>query len=166
MVEGEKRMRISRKTAITICVILAAVGCYLLVSNLLLTDEARIRRVIYQGKAAVEKKDIEGVMSQVSREYQDDYGLNKVAIMMIFQRVFKEFDSIAIKIEEMRIEINEKNQGQAFLLTWATVSDQDKTRYLVGSPEEPHQVTFLLAKEGGTWRVIKAAGVDPEEIAP
>jgi ketosteroid isomerase-like protein len=158
-------MRISRKKAITICLILVAIGCYFLVSHLLLTDEARIRQVIYRGKAAIEKKDIDGVMAQVSREYQDDYGLNKIAIMVVFQRVFHEFEAISIHVEELRIEINERKQGQAFLLTWATVQTQDKTGYLVGSSEKPCQLTFTLAKEGGTWRVIKAAGVNPEEIA-
>jgi hypothetical protein len=164
MVEGEKGMRISRKKAVIICVILAAIGCFFLLKHLLVTDEARIRGVIYQGKAAIEKKDIEGVMAQVSREYQDEYGLNKVAIMAVFQRAFHEFDAIDIHVEELKVAINEQKQGQAFLLTWATVRAQDKTRYLVGSPEKPCQVVFTLAKEGGRWRVIKAAGVVPEDI--
>src|SRR4030042_296508 len=156
-------MRISKKKAVISCVILAAIGCFFLVRHLLVTDEARIRRVIYQGKAAIEKKDIEGVLEQVSREYQDDYGLNKVAIMMLFQRLFKEFDAIDIHIAELRIEIDEKKQGHAFLLTWATARTEDKTGYIVGSAEKPCRGVFTLAKEGGKWRVIKAAGVNPEE---
>jgi hypothetical protein len=164
MVEGEKGMKINKKIFITVCALSAAVGAYFLISHLLMSDEARIKQVIYQGKAAVEHKDIEGVLEQVSREYQDDLGLNKVAIMMIFQRAFREFDAIDIHVEELRIEIDEKKQGHAFLEAWATVRAQDKARYLVGSPDKPCQVVFTLAKEGGKWRIIKATGVNPEEI--
>ena len=165
MVEGEKGMKINKKIAVVVCALAAACGAYFLIRHLVITDEARIKRVIYQGKAAVEKKDIEGVLALVSRDYQDDLGLNKVAIMMLFQRAFREFDAIDINLAELRIEINEKQQGHAFLDTWATVRAEDKARYLVGSPEKPCRVVFTLAKEGGSWRVIKAVGVNPEEFA-
>jgi ketosteroid isomerase-like protein len=164
MVEGEKGMRISRKKAMNVVMVLAAVGCFFLLKHLLVSDETRIKRVIYDGKAAIEKKDLEGVLKQVSRSYQDDYGLNKVAIMALFQRVFYQFDDINIRIEEMQITIGENKQGRAVILTWATARAQDKTGYLVGSAEKPCQVTFTLAKEGGRWRVIKTEGIVPEEI--
>ena len=157
-------MKISRKRATNVVILLAAVGCFFLLKHILVTDEARIKRVIYDGKAAIEKKDIEGVMEQVSRAYRDDYGLNKLAIMALFQRVFHQFDAIDIRIEEMQITISENKQGRATILTWATAREQDKTGYIVGSAERPCQIIFTLAKEGGKWRVIKAEGIAPEEI--
>jgi len=164
MVEGEKGMKVNRKITVVVCALAAAVGAYFLISHLMMTDEARIKQVIYQGKAAVERKDIEGVLALVSRDYQDDLGLNKVAIMMLFQRAFREFDAIDIAVMELRIEIDEKQQAHALLDTWATVRAQDKARYLVGTPEKPCRVVFTLVKEGGLWRVIKATGVNPEGI--
>jgi hypothetical protein len=164
MVEGEKGMRISRKTARNVVILLAAIGCFFLLKNILVSDEARIKRVIYNGKAAIEKKDIEGVMKQVSRQYQDDYGLNKVAIYALFQRVFHQFDAIDIRIEEIEITIGENKQGRATILTWATARTGDTTGYIVGSSERPCRITFTLAKEGSKWRVIKAEGIAPEEI--
>ena len=157
-------MRISSKTARNCLILLAAVGCFFLLKHILITDEARIKRVIYDGKAAIEKKDIEGVMEQVSRSYQDDYGLNKVAIFALFQRVFHEFDDINIRIEEIEITIGENKQGRAQILTWATARTQDKTGYIVGSSEKPCRVAFTLIKERGKWRVTKTEGIVPEEI--
>jgi len=164
MVEREKGMKISSKKARSVIILLAAVGCFFLLKHILVTDEARIKRVIYDGKAAIEKKDIEGVMEQVSRSYQDDYGLNKVAIFALFKRVFNEFDDINIRIEEIEITIMENKQGRATILTWATARAGDKTGYIAGSSEKPWHVTFTLAKEGGKWRVIKTEGIAPEEI--
>jgi ketosteroid isomerase-like protein len=164
MVEGKKGMRISSKKARTVIILLAAIGCFFLLKHILVTDEARIKRVIYDGKAAIEKKDIEGVMEQVSRSYQDDYGLNKVAIYALFQRVFHQFDEIDIRIEEIEITINENKQGRAAILTWATARTGDKTGYIAGSSEKPWHVTFTLQKERGKWRVINTEGIVPEEI--
>jgi hypothetical protein len=164
MVEGEKGMRISSKKARNVVILLAAVACFFLLKHVLVTDEARIKRVIYDGKAAIEKKDIEGVMEQVSRSYQDDYGLNKLAIFALFKRVFNEFDDIDIRIEEIEITIMENKQGRARILTWATARTQDKTGYIVGSSDKPCHVTFTLIKERGKWRVIKTEGIVPEEI--
>ncbi len=164
MVEGAKGMRISSKKAKAIIILLAAIGCFFLLKHLLITDEARIKRVIYNGKAAIEKEDIEGVMEQVSRTYQDDYGLNKVAIFALFKRVFSEFDDINIRIEEIEITIGENKQGRATILTWATARTGAKTGYIAGSSEKPWRVTFTLAKEGSKWRVIKTEGIAPEEI--
>jgi hypothetical protein len=164
MVEGKKGMRISSKKARNVIIILAAVGCFFLLKHILVSDEARIKRVIYNGKAAIEKKDIEGVMGQVSRSYRDDYGLNKVAIFALFKRVFSEFDDIKIRIEEMQITISENKQGRATILTWATARTGNKTGYIAGSSEKPWHVTFTLAKEGSKWRVIKTEGIAPEEI--
>jgi hypothetical protein len=164
MVEGEKGMKISSKKVRNIVIILAAIGCFFLLKHILVSDEARIKRVIYNGKAAIEKEDIEGVMEQVSRTYRDDYGLNKVAIFALFKRVFSEFDDINIRIEEIEITINENKQGRATILTWATARTGDETGYIAGSSEKPWHVTFTLAKEGGKWRVIKTEGIAPEEI--
>lgn len=156
-------MRMSRKSGKTILVILVIIGCFLLFKYVLVSDEARIRRVISQGKAAIEKEDFEKALKLVSRDYQDDFGLNKLAVAALLKRLFHEFDAIEIHIEEMEVEVREQGLGQATLLTWVTARMQDQTGFICGSTEEPCRVTFFLAKEGGRWLVTKVTGVEPEE---
>jgi hypothetical protein len=165
MVEGEKGMKISKKKAVVVLIIVAAIGCFFLIKHFLITDEARIKRVIYQGKAAIEKEDFEGALKHVSRDYQDAYGLNKMAIAAILKRVYAEFDNIAIEVEEMEVTIGEGKRGQAAFNTWVTFRSKEGIGYLVGSFEEPCRVVFTLAKEGGTWRVIKVEGITPEGVS-
>ena len=147
----------------TVLILLAAVACFVLIKYIIISDETRIRRVIYKGKTAIEQEDFEGALKHVSRDYRDDYGLNKVAIAGILKRLFKEFDAIAIHVKGMEVEIAEGGLGQATLFTWVTAQVDDGVGYIVGSSENPSRVIFTLAKEKGRWRVVRTEGVDPSE---
>jgi ketosteroid isomerase-like protein len=162
MVEGEKRMTIGR-TGKTVLVIIAAVACFILIKYLFVSDEARIKKVIYKGKAAIEQEDFEGALTHVSRDYQDDYGLNKMAIAALLKRLYAQFDNITIHVESLEVEIQESGLGQASLLTWVTAKLGGETGYIVGNAENPSRVVFILAKEGNQWRVVKSEGVEPVE---
>lgn len=157
-------MKISKKRAKEILTVIAAILCFLIIRELMVTDEQRIKRVIYDGKAAIEQEDLEGVMEQVSRSYKDDYGLTKVSIIPLFQRLFQQFDDIQIRIEEIQITVEEGSTGRVSLQAWGTVSLGDERGYLIGTPEAPCYVVFTLAKEGRKWRVIKTEGIIPEEV--
>jgi hypothetical protein len=146
----------------TVFIVLAAVACFVLIKYIIVSDEARIRRVIYKGKAAIEQEDFEGALRHVSRDYRDDYGLNKVAIGALLKRVFMEFDSIAIHVKGMEVEIAEGGLGKATLFTWVTAHGAEGVGYIVGSAEEPSRVIFTLAKERGRWRVVRTEGVELE----
>jgi hypothetical protein len=161
MVEGEEGMTLGGKGK-TVLIIMAAVAAFILIKYLLVSDEARIKKVIYKGKAAIEQEDFEGALKLVSRDYQDDYGLNKMAIAAILKRVYAEFDDIAIYVEWMEVEILESGLGQAAILTWVTAQGREGVGYIVGNAENPSRVVFTLAKEGRHWRVVKVEGVEPE----
>ena len=159
-------MKIEKKKAQNILIAVAAIACFFLVRHLLVSDEDRIKGVIYQGKAAIEREDFEEAIKHVSRDYTDEYGLNKMAIAAILKRVYAEFDDIAIEVADLEVTITEKEtetkQGRAAFNTWVTFRTEEGIGYLVGSFEEPCRVIFTLAKEGGTWRVIKVEGITPE----
>jgi len=145
-------------------VILAAICVFVLFKYILVSDEERIRKALYQGKAAIEKEDLQGVMAQVSRYYRDEYGFNYLGVRALFNWVFEEFDDIAIHVEGMEVEISEKGGGKATLRTWATARGRDKTGYIVGGSQQPCRVVITLKKDRGSWRVIKAQGVVPGEV--
>ncbi|MGB9715893.1 MAG: hypothetical protein ACPL1G_05760 [Thermodesulfovibrionales bacterium] len=53
------------------------------------SDEGRIKKLFKEGSEAIEKEDLDAVMSKVSFNYQDEYGMSylylKEAIKSIFQ---------------------------------------------------------------------------------
>ena len=158
-------MKLDKQRTQTIIIALAAIACFLLIRHLLVSDEDRIKGMIYQGKAAIEREDFEGALKHVSRDYKDAYGLNKMAIAAILKRLFAEFDDIAIQVEDLEVTITEretgKKQGRVSFNTWVTFRTEEGIGYLVGSFEEPCQVRFTVAKEGRHWRVIEVEGVEP-----
>ena len=162
MVEGKKVITIGKKGK-TVLVIIAVVAAFILIKYLLVSDEARIKKVIYKGKAAIEQEDFEGALKHVSRDYQDDYGLNKMAIAALLKRLYAQFDDITIHVESIDVKIMESGLGQAALLTWVTAKLGGETGYIVGNAENPSRVIFILAKEGEQWRVVKSEGVEPVE---
>ena len=44
------------------------------------SDESRIKKLIKEGVAAVEKEEVDNVMSKVSFNYQDDRGMTYILI--------------------------------------------------------------------------------------
>jgi hypothetical protein len=162
MVEGEEGMTLGSKGK-TVLIIMAAVAAFILIKYLLVSDETRIKKVIYKGKAAIEREDFEGALKHVSRDYQDDYGLNKMAIAALLKRLYAQFDDIKIYVEWIEVEILERGLGQAAILTWVTAKWGDDVGYIVGNAETPRRVVFTLAKEGRHWRVVKTEGVELEE---
>jgi hypothetical protein len=162
MVEGEEGMILGGKGK-TVLIIIAAVAAFILIKYLFVSDEARIKKVIYKGKTAIEQEDFEGALKHVSRDYQDDYGLNKMAIAALLKRLYAQFDDITIYVEWMEVEILERGIGQAAILTWVTAQWGEDIGYIVGNAETPRRVVFTLAKEGKHWRVVKTEGVEPEE---
>lgn len=147
----------------TVLIIMAAVAVFILIQYLIVSDEERIKKVIHKGKAAVEQEDFEGALKHVSRDYQDDYGMNKMAVAAFLKRLYAQFDDIRIYVEWMEVEILEPCLGQAAILTWVTVKWGGETGYIVGDAKNPSRVVFTLAKEGKQWRIIKVEGVEPVE---
>jgi len=157
-------MKIDKKKAQTILIFVAAISFFLLMRHFLVSEEDRVKAVISHGRAAIEREDFEGALKHVSRDYRDEYGLNKMAIAAILKRVYAEFDDIAIEVGEIEVQFPEKELSRTAFDTWVTFRTEEGIGYLVGSFEEPCRVTFTLAKEGGKWRVIEVEGITPEGV--
>lgn len=130
--------------------ILAAICVFVVFKYFLISDEEKIKKVLYQGKEAIEKEDLEGVMSHVSRYYRDEYGFNYLGVRSLFHWVFEQFDDIAIHVEGIEVDVVEKKKGVATLRTWATARGPDKAGYMVGASQQPRQVLSPWKRGGET----------------
>jgi len=163
MVEREEEMMGGKKKFILLLFVVG-IFSFILFKHILVSDEERIKRVLFDGKAAIEKEDLLGVMAHISYHYRDEYGLNYLGAKSLFNWLFQEFDNIAIHVERINVEVTAKKKGKATLHTWATARGRDRTGYIVGGAQRPCLVLITLEKERRSWRVIKAEGVVPGEI--
>ncbi|MEK7788580.1 MAG: hypothetical protein AAB283_01565 [Planctomycetota bacterium] len=122
------------------------------------SDESRIKKLIKEGAAAVEKEEIDNVMSKVSFNYQDDRGMTYILIKKILTEQFKSLSGIKIEYENLKIEVKEKLANAEFdLRVIATIGND--TGYIIGDLKNPAHVRLALEKERVSWLVTKTEGL-------
>jgi len=145
----------SKKSVIVLFVLILSP---LLIYFLWPSDEARIKKLIKEGAAAVEKEEIDNVMSKVSFNYQDDHGMTYILIKKILTEQFKSLSGIKVEYENLKIEIKEKLANAEFdLRVIATIGNQ--TGYIIGDLKTPARIKLFLEKERVSWLVTKAEGL-------
>jgi len=145
----------SRKSIILLFIlILSPVLVYFLRPS----DEARIKKLIREGAAAVEKKEIDNVMAKVSFNYQDERGLTYLLIKRILENQFQAMSGIKVEYENLKIEVKKESAtAEMDLRVIATIGSD--TGYIIGDLKNPAHIKFTLEKERAKWFVIKTEGI-------
>jgi hypothetical protein len=122
------------------------------------TDESRIKKVFKEGAEAIEREDLDAVMSKVSFNYRDDYGLTFLSMKESMQSVFKRMSDIKVTRENLTIKINDKTAtGDLDVRIIATVGNN--TGYVMGDLRKPAHLKFTLEKEKMKWLITKTEGL-------
>jgi len=122
------------------------------------TDESRIKKLFKEGAEAIEREDLDAVMSKVSFNYRDDYGMTFFSMKESMQSVFKRLSDIKIARENLTIKINDKTAtGDLDVRVKATVGNN--TGYVMGDPKKPVHLRFTLEKGKMKWLVTKTEGL-------
>jgi hypothetical protein len=147
----------SKKTiAILFLLLLTPVILYLLWPS----DESRIKKLFKEGSAAIEKEDLDAVMSKVSFNYQDEYGFNYLYVKETMKYVFQQMKDIKVEYENLKINVTDKTAtADMDVMVLATISDN--TGYVLGDLAKPAHMKFTLEKERSKWSVIKSEGLPP-----
>ena len=150
-------MNMSKKSIIVIVfLIVSPVIIYFLWPS----DESRIKKLFKEGSAAIEKEDLDAVMSKVSFNYQDEYGFNYLYIKETMKHVFQQMSDIKVEYENLRINVTDKTAtADMDVMVLATISGN--TGYLLGDLAKPAHLKFSLEKERAEWSVIKTEGLPP-----
>ncbi len=145
----------SKKTIAFLVVLIATpVIIYLLWPS----DESRIKKLFKEGSQAIEREDLETVMSKVSFNYLDEYGLSYFYLKELMKSVFKQMDDIKIEYENVDITIHDSTAtADMDVLILATMGNN--TAYILGDLKEPAHLTFTLEKKRTKWLVIKTEGL-------
>jgi hypothetical protein len=147
----------SKKTiAILFLLLLTPVILYLFWPS----DESRIKNLFKESSAAIEKEDLEAVMSKVSFNYQDEYSFNYLYIKETMKHVFQQMSDIKVEYENLKINVTDKSAtADMDIMVLATISGN--TGYILGDLAKPAHLKFTLEKERSKWSVIKTEGLPP-----
>jgi hypothetical protein len=145
-----------KSIAILILLLIIPVILYLLWPS----DESRIKKLFKEGSAAIDKEDLEAVMSKVSFNYQDEYGVNYLYIKEMMKHVFQQMNDIKVEYENLKINVTDKTAtADMDVIVLATISGN--TGYVLGDLAKPAHLKFTLEKERSKWSVIKSEGLQP-----
>lgn len=122
------------------------------------SDESRIKKLIKEGAAAIEKKEIDKVMSKVSFNYQDDYGFTYILIKKLLEDQFRTMSDIKVEYENLKITVK-KDSAIADLDVRVIATIGNETGYIIGDIKKPVHLKFNLEKERVKWLVMKIEGL-------
>jgi hypothetical protein len=146
---------LNRKSLILISIpFVLAVLIYLLWPS----DESRIKKLFKEGSQAIGKEDLDGVMSKLSFNYHDEYGMNYLYIKESMKSVFQQMNDIKIEYENLKIKIDKKT-GTADMDVRILATIGNETGYVFGDLAKPVHLTFTLEKERAKWLVTKTEGL-------
>jgi ketosteroid isomerase-like protein len=127
------------------------------------SSERAIRAVLREGEAAVEAKDLAAAMSQISRQYLDENGLNYLAVRRALGWAFNRFQRIDVRIYDVSIDVN-GDQATARAALQVLTADRSESKYLVGAAGLPERATIILAKERLAWKVVSLNGIEMSRL--
>ena len=153
--DNERLFIMSRKTIILLLILFILP---LVIYFLWPSDEARIKKLFREGAKAIEKKDLDAVMSKVSFNYTDEYGFNYLYIKESMKRVFQQMGDIDIDYENLTITVTDKAaKAEMDVRVVATIGSE--RGYILGDLPNPVHLTFSLEKQRTKWMVTKAEGM-------
>lgn len=122
------------------------------------SDESRIKKLFKEGSRAIEKEDIDGVMSKVSFTYRDESGLTYLYMKQLMKSVFQQMNDIKVEYENLKINVNNKTAtAETDVRIIATIGND--TGYILGDLPKPLHLKFTLEKEKTKWLVAKTEGL-------
>ena len=122
------------------------------------SDESRIKKLFKEGSRAIEKEDLDGVMSKVSFTYRDESGLTYLYMKELMKSVFQQMNDIKVEYENLKINVNNKTATAEMDVRIIATTGND-TGYILGDLPKPLHLKFTLEKEKTKWLVAKTEGL-------
>ncbi len=128
------------------------------------TDESRIRKLFKEGARAVESRDLDGVMAEVSFNYRDEYGMTYLYLKETLKREFQRLSDISVESGAPKIQVGE-DRATAELDVRVIATEGNETGYFIGDARAPLHLRFTLEKERAKWQIVKTEKLG-ESAAP
>jgi hypothetical protein len=142
----------------TIAIIVLIIVIPILFYALFPSDLKRIKKLFSEGAKAVEAKELDSVMSKISYNYRDDYGMTYLYVKESMKRGFQQMSDIRIEYENLKITIQEKAaKAEMDVMVLATIGND--TGYILGNLSKPAHLTFTLEKERTKWLITRSEGI-------
>ena len=141
--------------------ILAVLATGLIIGVLLLpNDIKKIEQSLAKGRRAMDEENVTKIMSLISRDYSDTYGLTFGSLRSIFARTFFQVDSIDVRYTIHAITLHKKTATVSIDITVSGIMTNTR-HFIVGGEDTPQRLKLTYTKEGFFWHVTESLWRDP-----
>lgn len=121
------------------------------------SDERQIKRLFKEGENAIESENLESVMSRVSFNYLDDYGMTYLYLKEALKRQFEALSDIDVEYENLKIkDLDGRATAEMDLRVIATIGNE--RGYIICDIKTPLHIKFTLEKERTKWLIVNTEG--------
>ena len=129
--------------------VLAAIASVLLLRRLLTTDRDRVKRVVSRLAHHVERRDAGSFCLLLAEDYTDSHGHNRAALRERLTQGLPFFESISIRVEDLRIEVTGDEAVAEFVANCFARGRNDERGWRWKTP-----VRLFLKRRGREWRAV------------
>jgi hypothetical protein len=155
-IQNQKDKSLNKKSIVLLFFLIAAP---IIIYFLWPSDESRIKKLFKEGSRAIEKEDLETVMSKVSFNYRDEYGMTYLSVKETMKSIFQRMDNIKIEYEDLKINVKADKTATTDMDVRIIATIGNDTGYILGDLPNPVHLKFTLEKERTKWLVIKTEGL-------
>lgn len=144
------------KIIVLVLIVIAVFGIFAFAAFGHRSDAGQIRSIVQNTAASVERHDVKGVLSYVSKDYRDEYGLKYDNLKMLVAQVLRDEKTFTAKAQVTNI----KTYGDAAKINvQVTVNDSDgravynRNIYVSLKKEDGRGLLFIPRKE---WKIVSA----------
>ncbi len=120
--------------------------------------KAEIKKLFKEGAEAIEREDLDAVMTKVSFNYHDGHGFSYLSLKESMQSVFNQISDIKIMQENLVVKVHDKTATADMDVRIIATKGND-TGYVIGDLQKPVHLRFTLEKEKMKWLVTKTEGL-------
>ncbi len=117
--------------------------------------QTKITNVLKKGSCAINDESTSKIMSLVSQEYKDTFGLTYEALRSIFIRTFYQIDSLNVRYSIIKINLN-NNLATVIIDINVTGVLTGGKQDIVGNSNNPERLTLTFTKKRFKWSIIES----------
>lgn len=145
------------RVLMAVVLILAAV----LAAALYPTEKKRIRKVVSGCRAALEQKDLDGLMDHLSYMFRGENGMGYLELKKRAEMMFRRYDEFDVTADVMNITVD-GDRAEADLKVTVSVMLGKEPVHLAGDAVGPEDIRLFLEKSTVAWKITGAERMDRE----
>jgi hypothetical protein len=125
-----------------------------------MSEEDRIKAMVYETADRAKEKDIKGILEHVSKDYRDPQGDDRNALKGILFIYFQGYEKVGVFVRDIQVTVDGDEAEAQVKVILTGGEDPDTMGGVVPKSGGGYLIDLKLVKEDGDWMVVRASWTD------